>query len=142
MPPVTVKPVGKVAEKWARRVAGASQDYSDGASAAGSRWATGAAGGAANFKQGVTQAAASGRFEKGIARAGQEKYTRGIVSKGSVRYGPGAAAAEGDFHKAIGPVLEVIGRTDLPMKGPRGAESNYQRGAAIGKALRQWATTR
>jgi hypothetical protein len=142
MPPTTVKPVGKVAEKWARRVAGASQDYADGASAAGGRWATGAAGGAANYKQGVAAAASAGKFEKGVSRVGAEKYSRGIASKGAVRYGPGAAAAEGDFTKAIGPVLDVIARTDMPMKGPRGAECNYQRSAAIGKALRQWAEKR
>ena len=137
-----VKPVAHVAPKWARRVAGAAQDYTEGARAAGARWHAGAIAGENNYRTGVADAAGKGRFGKGIQRVGQGKFERGVVEKGAMRYGPGAAAAEADFAKAIGPVLEVIGRVDLPPRGPRGAEANYQRAVAVGKALRTFATTR
>jgi hypothetical protein len=141
MPPPNVKPVAQVAEKWARRVAGASEDYTRGASAAGARWQAGATGAESNYKTATAEAAAKGRYGKGVQKAGAEKFTRGVTDKGSVRYGPGASAAQPDFAKAIGPVLDVIARTDLPPRGPRGAESNYMRSMAVGKALRQFANT-
>lgn len=138
----SVPAVGKVAEKWARRVAGASQDYTEGAGAAGEAWQRGASAGAANYQTGVTQAIGQQRYQKGVARATSAKFVRGVRDKGAQRYGPGAAAAQQDFSTAIGPVLEVIGRTDLPPRGPRGADGNYARSAAVGRALRAFATGR
>ena len=142
MAAANVKPVAMVAEKWARRVGGASQDYVDGARGAGQRWQTAAAASDANWKAGLVQAQTAGRFVKGVNSAGAGAYQAGITEKGAQRYGPGAAASQGKFGAAIGPVLDVIGRTDLPPRGPRGAESNYLRSAAIGKALRQFAMSR
>lgn len=142
MPTPNVMPVSKVAEKWARRVSGASQDYVDGAKSAGGRWQAGAAASDANWKAGLAEAQGKGRFVKGIQAAGAAKYTAGIEAKGAMRYGPGAAAGEGDFSRAMAPVLDVMSRTDLPPRGPRGSEGNYQRAAAIGKALRTFATSR
>lgn len=142
MPAPNVKPVGMVAEKWARRVGGASQDYVAGAQGAGTRWETAAKAAENNYRAGVADAAGKGRYGKGIATAGASSYSAGIVDKGAARYGPGAAAAQGKFSSRIGPVLEVIGRTDLPPRGPRGAEGNYTRSAAIGRALRTWAMAR
>lgn len=142
MPPATVPAVSRVAEKWARRVAGAEPDYTAGVRASGGKWAAAAKAGGQNYRTAVTAAAGAGRYEKGIDRATDAKWLRGATDKGSVRYGPGAQAAQGDFQGAIGPVLEVIGRTDLPPRGPRGAEGNYSRSAAIGKALRAFATGR
>ena len=137
MPKLNVKSADRVAAKWATRVSGATQDYTDGAASAGGRWQTGAAAGAANFKTGVQQAAASGMFEKGVAKAGGTRYERGVRDKGAMRYGPGAAAAQGDFQGAIGPVLTTIGSVDVPARGPRGSDANYNRVATIGRALHQ-----
>jgi hypothetical protein len=142
MPPAAVKPVGQVVEKWARRVAGASQDYEQGARAAGDLWQRAATGAAGNYQAGVTQAASQGRYAKGVTRAGSQKFVRGVVEKGAARFGPGAAAGQPDFTSGIGPVLEVIGRTDLPARGPRGAEGNLARVRAITTALRAFATGR
>jgi hypothetical protein len=142
MPPATVPAVGRVAEKWARRVAGATTDYDAGITAAGGKWAAAAKAADMNYRTAVTAAAGAGRFAKGVERAGDAKWSRGAKDKGVQRYGPGAQAAQGDFSTAIAPVLEVIGRTDLPARGPRGQESNYARSAAIGKALRAFATGR
>jgi hypothetical protein len=142
MPTPVVPPVNRVAEKWARRVATATEDYAQGATAASERWQSGATAAAQVYSQAVVQAAQQGRYAKGIARVGAQRFRRGITEKGSQRYGPGAAAAQPDFAGAMAPVLEVIGRTDLPPRGPRGAEGNLQRVAAIAKALRQFAVSR
>lgn len=142
MPPANVKPVAQVAEKWARRVGGASQDYVTGAQGAGTRWQTNAKAGKANYAAGVQEAIGKNRYEKGIDASGAGAYQAGVMDKGAVRYGPGASASQGKFAGAIGPVLDVISRTDLPPRGPRGAEGNYTRSAAIGKALRTFAQSR
>ncbi|HEV8585918.1 MAG TPA: hypothetical protein VGT02_13195 [Methylomirabilota bacterium] len=138
MPQVAVPAVGKVAAKWARRVQGATEDYTAGVAGAGGRWAPAAKAGEQNYRTGVTAAAGAGRYGRGIDRVGDGKWHKNAQTKGSQRYGPGAQAAEGDFGTAIGPVLEVIGRTDLPARGPKGADANYNRSSAVGKALRQF----
>lgn len=134
---LNVKPAGETAEKWARRVAGATQDYTKGASGAGTRWHTGAAAGAQNYAAGTQEAIGKGSFGRGVDTAGPAKYQRGVAEKGAARYGPGATAATPDFTRAIGPVLDAIRAIDVPPRGPRGAEGNYARSAAIGRALRQ-----
>ena len=139
---ITVKPIGQVAAKWARRVAGASEDYSQGAQAAADAWAKGAGAGGQNYAAGVQAAVSAGRYGKGVTKAGAEKFRRGVKDKGAQRYGAGAAAAEGDFSQAMAPVLDAIGRIDLPARGVRGSEGNYARVSAVGKALRQYATGR
>lgn len=140
MPTPSVPNVGRVAAKWARRVGGAAQDYAEGVRGASGKWQAAATAGAKNYQDGVTQAATQGRFARGVARAGDAKWQRNAQGKGADRYGPGAAAAEGDFSAAIGPVLEVIGRTDLPARGPKGSEGNYQRSTVVARALRAFAT--
>jgi len=140
MPTPSVKSVGAVAEKWARRVSGASMDYQAGAESAGERWASGAKAANTTYTQAVTAAANAGRYSRGVEKAGAGRFVKGVRDKGAVRYGPGAAAAQSDFSGAIAPVLEVISRTDLPPRGPRGSDGNYQRVVKIGQALRAFAT--
>jgi hypothetical protein len=142
MPTTTVKPVSQVVEKWARRVAGASQDYEMAAAAAGDVWQRNATAGAGNYQAGVTQAAAQGRYAKGISRVTSSKFVRGVREKGAARFGAGAAAGQPDFQAGIAPVLEVIGRVDFPPRGARGAESNLARVRAVATALRNFATSR
>jgi len=142
MPPAAVPPIASVAAKWARRVGGATEDYTAGISRASGKWQPAAAAANSNYVAGVNAAASAGRYAKGVNRAGDAKWQRKSKDVGSQRYGPGAAAAEGDFSTALGPVLEVIGRTDLPPRGVRGAPGNLARVGAIANALRTFATSR
>lgn len=136
----SVPAVGRVAEKWSRRAGQAGEDYRMGVEQTGKSWQSAATAGAANYKAGVAAASSAGRYEKGIAKAGDARWKRRAIENGAVRYGPGVASAQGDFASAIGPVLETIGRTDLPPRGPAGSDGNYARSAAIGRALRQLKT--
>lgn len=137
MPAAAVPPVGRVAAKWARRAASAAGEYEEGVRSTSRSWAGAAAAAENNYKAGVTTAANAGRFGKGVTKAGDAKWKRGAMEKGPARYSQGVGVAEGDYSGAVGPYLEVIGRTDLPARGPVGSEGNYQRSAALGKALRQ-----
>jgi hypothetical protein len=136
MPAPTVKPTAHVVSKWVRRVGAATEDYRAGVQGKGGKWAQNASAAHGNYTAGVTQAAQAGRFAKGIARVGPGKYEHGATVKGTERYGPGAMAGEQYFSAGIAPVLEAIGRTDLPPRGPRGAEGNYNRSTTMAKALR------
>jgi hypothetical protein len=136
MPPSIVPAVGRVAEKWARRAASASGEYQQGVEQTPKSWAAASSAAEKNYVTGVNAAAAAGRFGKGVTKAGDSKWKRGAVEKGPMRYAQGVGVAQADYASQVGPYLEIIGRTDLPPRGPVGSEGNYGRVAAIGKALR------
>jgi len=137
MATASVKSTAAAAAKWARRAGSAGTEYEQGVTGAGGKWAAAAAAGAQNWQQGVTAAAGRGAFQKGVTRAGGAKYERMARAKGPGRYSQGVAEGESDYATGVGPSLEVIGRTDLPPRGPTGSPSNYARVAAIGTALRK-----
>lgn len=133
---IIVPDVGKVAKKWASRSQGASGDYSDGVQSTAKDWQAAATAGGANYRAGVTAAAAAGRFEKGVARVGTQKWRQNAISKGPMRYSQGVGVAEPDFSSAMAPVLQTIGSIDLPPRQPTGSDANIARVAAISKGLR------
>jgi len=136
MAPSAVPSTARVAEKWARRAASAGGEYQAGVEGTGRSWAAASTAAEKNYQSGVTAAAAAGRFGKGVAKAGDAKWKKNAVEKGPMRYSQGVGVAQQDYAAQVGPYLEAIGRTDLPPRGMVGAEQNYARVSAIGKALR------
>lgn len=136
MPPAVVRPAQMVAEKWSRRAGSAQQEYTDGVSSSTRSWEAASSAAENAYKQGVADAANRGAFGKGVKRAGNERWKRNAIEKGGARYSPGVAAATGDYQSRVAPFLDVIGRTDLPARGPAGAPQNLTRVAAIANALR------
>jgi hypothetical protein len=134
---IVVPDISRVAAKWIRRAGSAGQEYTDGVESSRADWAGATAAASASYASGVQEAIAGGRFQKGVAAAGTAKWKRMASEKGSVRFGPGVAAAEPDYSKGFTPYLQALGTIDLPMPGPRGAEGNYQRSALVGRALNQ-----
>lgn len=131
-----VPDAARVAEKWSRRASGASEDYKSGVETTAASWS--AAAGAAKdvWKQAITAAAGRGAFEKGVARAGDAKWKANTTAKGPMRYAQGVGVAQADYSSQVAPYLQLIGATDLPMRGPAGSAGNYARVSAIGNALR------
>jgi hypothetical protein len=140
MPPVPTISATRAAERWSRRAAAASADYSDGVQQTSRSWASSATAAKANWAAGVTAAQGRGAYEKGIAIAGDARWKKNTTEKGPMRYAQGVQLGSGDFAAAIGPVLEMISRTDLAPRGPVGSDANYMRSATIGKALRKLRT--
>ncbi len=132
---IKVKSAAEVAAKWKTRASSAGADYTKGVQGAGQDWETGATAGEENYKLAVTQAAGEGRFGRGVRTAGSARYVKKASEVGSVRYGPGVAAAEGDMSAGIAPVLQTIASIDLPARRPKGDPSNMNRSAAIGMKL-------
>jgi len=135
MPTPSVRPVGMVASKWARRAGSAGAEYEEGVRGTTRSWAAAANAGGANYRAAVVQAAGEGRFEKGVTKAGDAKWKKGATEKGPARFAQGVQVAESDYSAGVAPYLEIIGRTDLPARGPTGTAGNYQRSQKIGEAL-------
>jgi len=132
---VATKPLDQVVAKWKRKVAGASEDYRDGIMNPKSDWQTETLKAEPRYKTGVTQAAAEGRFGKGVSAAGTEKWKKGAVEKGVARWPEGVAMAEDEYRSGMGDVLNTISGVTLPARGPKGDPRNYERVKAIGDAL-------
>ncbi len=133
--PIQVPSITDVQAKWTRRASAASQDLIAGINRAASRWAPATEAAAARWFQGVTEANTGDRFASGVRDAGNEKWLRKSRTLAPQRYGSGVAASGQDYASGFGPFLAVIGGLDLPERGVRGSEGNFDRSARVGRAL-------
>lgn len=125
---------GAIAAKFAKRAAGAQGDYKDGVSNAGQSWEAGARAGADNWEQGLNEAIADGRFEKGVqGKAG--KYQANATALGPQRYAQGVQQASGAYQTGVQPYLDVLKSLTLPPRGARRSPANMQRANAVALAL-------
>lgn len=130
-----VKTPSQASSKWSDRAGQATGDYADGVQNPKTDWKTATVGAAEAYKQGVTKSITEGRFAKGVTRAGSEKQINNSLSKGVARFSAGVAIAQGDYESAVSPFLDVIERTALPPRGPKGDPKNIARVAKIADAL-------
>lgn len=133
---IRIKDTGSLARKFVTRAGAAGGDYKDGVQAAGSDWETNTRAAGDNFAAGVQQAIADKRFEKGVSEAGAGKYVAKATTLGANRYGPGVAAAEGDWAKGVQPHLDAMKSANLPPRRPKGDPANQQRAQAIAQLNR------
>jgi hypothetical protein len=122
-------------QKWATRTQSAGQDYVNGVSSPRRSWSQAAAAGEQNYIQGVTDAASSGRFGRGVAKAGDAKWRTGVEEKGRTRFQQGAAVGANAYAAGFEPYKRVLEGVTLAPRGPKG--QNYGRVQAVGDALRQ-----
>lgn len=134
---VKTKGIDRTVEKWKSKVAGAGEDYRLGILNPKKDWQTETMKAEAAWKQGITQAAAEGRFGKGVNRAGTAKWQKGASEKGPGRWTSGVAAAEDEYRNGMADVLSTIEGITLPPRGPKGDPKNYDRVRAIGMALHE-----
>lgn len=132
-----VPAIGEVAAKFARRAQSAGPEYESGVRNPAVAWATASTAAQGSYEQGVQQAIARKAYGKGVASAGDGRWQKNAIEKGPARYAQGVQLAEGDYAQRMAPVLDVIGRTDLPPRGPRGSAQNLQRMTPIPTALAQ-----
>lgn len=132
-----VKPMNQIVDKWSRRASQAAADYAAGVKAPRKSWAQAAAEAKEAQAAGVQAAIAAGSFEKGIAAAGDAKWSRNAQTKGASRFGPGVAAAKNDYATAFAPFAAVIQGVQLAPRGAKGDPRNYDNVRAIGEALHE-----
>lgn len=132
---------GNPGAKWKRRTENAGTEYQEGVQNPRNSWQQSTIAAASNQAKGVQQAITEKRFEKGVAKAGDQRWKEKALSKGVDRFGPGVAQAEGDYNAGFAKYAQVIQNTALPPRGPKGDPANIQRvavmAAALNKAKRQ-----
>lgn len=127
---------GNTAEKWSRRTASATQEYTEGVQNPRTPWKAATQAAAANHTAGIQQAITNQSFAKGVAATPDGKWAEKALAKGAGRFGPGAQEAQADYEKGFAPYKSVIENTVLPPRGAKGDPKNYQRVIAMGQALR------
>jgi hypothetical protein len=132
---VKVPPIGDVAAKFARRAQSAGAEYEAGVRSPAVPWSQASNAAQASYEQGVQGAIARKAYGKGVTAAGDARWAKNAIDKGPARYAQGVQLAEGDYAQRMAPVLDAIGRVDLPPRGPRGSAANLQRMTPIPQAL-------
>jgi hypothetical protein len=132
-----VKSIQHGGAKWKDRAGSAAGVYKDGVQNTQKNWAASAGAAAPAWKAGTAAAAQGGRFEKGVAKAGNETWKNAALTKGPDRYTSGVAFAEPKYVTNAAPFYDAIGRVSLPERGPKGSAANYGRVQPIGAALHQ-----
>lgn len=133
MPPV--KPLDRASNKWVNASAAATGEYEAGVRNPRKSWSQAAQNAAAAYKQGVTAAANEGRFEKGVQRAGDNKWQDAAIQKGVPRWSQGISVSEAAWRAGFAPFAQVIENTNLSPRGPKGSPQNYKRVQEMGDAL-------
>lgn len=129
------KDISTITSKWSNRAQAAAPDYTAGVTSTTKDWAANTSASADAWQQGVTQAAANGRFAKGANAAGTDKWRNAAKTKGAQRFAQGVAAGAAAYNAGFTPFLAVIQNTQLPPRSPRGSPNNIQRVTALAAAL-------
>lgn len=130
-----IRPLATIQEKWTTVTPQRSAQYQSGVETPLEDWQTQAKASEGNFEQGIQKAIAAKSFGKGVAAAGTDRWQSKTLQVGVPRWAPGVAAASNDYGQRFAPFRDVIERTALPPRFPRGDARNYARVAAIGDAL-------
>lgn len=130
-----IKDPAAIAAKWSRVTPQRSEDYQAGIQSPRQDWQQATQQSETVYKQAVTEAAAQGRFGKGVAKAGSQKWQLGALNKGVQRWGPGVQVAQADYAAGFAPYAQTIQSTALPPRYAKGDIRNLERTKAITTAL-------
>ena len=133
---INFKPMSASSDKYRRRAAVAGPDYAAGVQSPKRPWDQAAIQGEANYAAGVQAAIASKSRATGIQKAGNAKWLEGAVVKGAVRFGPGVDAGAKYYEQNLAPIQQKVAGTQLPPRGPKGSEANFQIPALVARAFR------
>ena len=82
--------------------------------------------------------------EKWVRNASNAVYAwqKGAIEKGPSRYAQGVSVAKDKWAREWEPYRQVLLRTQLPERGPKGSRQNFERVVAVGMALHEEARRR
>lgn len=132
-----IKPIEQSGDKWQRRAAVAGPDYQQGIQNPRNQWLSAALAGEQAYRQGVTAAAAGGRFSAGVTKAGNAKWQENAMKKGPGRFAEGVALAVGNWQKGFGPVQAAFSSLSPPARQATGSPGNLQRVSSFNEAARR-----
>lgn len=132
-----IKDLDASSKKWQRVSSGAAREYEEGVKNPRKDWADNTAASESAYEAGVTAAISRKSFGKGVSNAGTSKWQEGAISKGVPRWAQGISLAGDAYRAGFSPYREVIARTTLPVRGPKGDPRNIERVAILAKALHE-----
>lgn len=130
-----VKSIGDIAKKWGRVAPTRTEDYDLGVRNPKKDWAGSTIAAEGSYKEAVVKAAGEGRFGKGVSAAGTKKWQTKAIEKGTQRWGPGVQIAMPDYEQGFAKFRDVIEKTTLPPRYPKGDPRNIQRVSVMAAAL-------
>lgn len=130
-----VKPLDRISRKWANASAAALTEYEEGVRNPRRDWADATSKANDAYKKGIQASIAADRFKKGVTNAGTGKWQEQTLRKGPSRWSEGIALSTDAYERGFTPYRNVIERTELPARGPKGDPGNIQRVAILSKAL-------
>lgn len=130
-----VKSLDRISSKWARVAAVSQGEYEEGVKNPRVDWAEATKAAEANYERGVQAAIQRKSFGKGVSKAGTAKWQTNTLTKGPSRWAGGIQISEQAYQSGFAPYREVIMRTVLPPRGPKGDPKNIQRVAVLADAL-------
>ena len=132
---VGIKSMDKVAKKWATVTPQRVGDYEDGVRNPRTSWKNATLAATKNFEAGIQAAISEKRFEAGVSKAGDSKWQRGALEKGTVRWGPGVQGAEQDYANGFAPIHAAIASATLPGRFPAGDPRNIERSRVMASII-------
>ena len=130
-----IKSSKDIAAKWKSVTPSRSGYYKDGVQNPSKDWATQTLAAKENYESGIQKSIQENSYSKGVADAGTDKWKQKTTSVGVTRWQGGVQIAAPDFEKGFAPYRDVIEKTTLPPRYPKGDARNYDRVAVLGKAL-------
>lgn len=130
-----IKSLDKIGKKWAGVTPARQAEYEEGIRNPKRDWAQATTAAASAQASGVQKAIAAKSFEKGVAKAGTATWQEKSLTKGPGRWAEGVSISQSDYESGFGPFREVIARTTLPPRGPKGDPKNIERVRVLADAL-------
>lgn len=134
---IKIKEIGAIAEKYGRVTPMRETDFRAGVTDPSVDWKAPTAAAADAYADGVSTAISEGRFARGVARAGTDKWRRKLDSVGISRWGPGVRAGVSDYESGFAPFRDTISGLTLSPKFKKGDPRNYVRSQEVGIALHE-----
>lgn len=129
------KSMAQIAAKYVQRAGAAGADYKAGVSAPARSWQAATSAAANNYAQGVQDAIGNGRFQKGVAAAGDAKWQTNATNIGATRYPQGVAGATAAYQNGFQPYLDALSAISFSPRGPVGSPQNLTRVQQVADTL-------
>lgn len=125
------------AAKWRARASAAQQDYLQGVQRPRRSWGEATRAGVQAWVQGIQQALADGRYERGITPEAEQYWRVRIEQVGAQRYSQGVQQSQDRYERNFAPYRQVLESLTLPERGPKGDPRNLERVRIVAEALHQ-----
>lgn len=130
-----IRSIDQISNKWATVTPRRADSYAEGITNPRRSWKAGALAAEGAYEEGIRGAIARKAFGKGVAKAGDEKWSRKASVNGVRNWGPGVAEAKGDYAAGFAPYRDAIANVKLPPRYARRDPRNLARVEAVVKAL-------